>query len=417
MPLFKQSFLSYRFICGLFLIKVLVSFALFGIYTWYYTDRMNNDIFKYYDDGKIMYGALRQNPADYVKMLTGISGNEPPLNTYYKSMNFWIKPYNYEIVNENKTLIRLNAFICLFSMNNYFIHALIFIFLSFIGLFAIFKLLAPYFEHSKYLLAVLIFLMPSTLFWSSAILKESLVFFNMGLMLWYLNKIFNNHINFKNVLLTFLFAYLLSVSKIYILILLIPGITSLLAFKFMPKVNKLILFTLVHVVVIYLFFNSTFFSPYNFPEIVVAKQHDFINMVNSFPNVGSKIQIPILESNLQSFIINTPKALINSFFRPFIFESHNLVSLFSALENIGIMLTFALLIFYHKKPTVSNTYWFWFSLSFTLLLFDLIGLTTPVLGALVRYKIPALPFLLFLLFNYMDVNKINTKIVKIWKKS
>ncbi len=34
----------------------------------------------------------------------------------------------------------------------------------------------------------------------------------------------------------------------------------------------------------------------------------------------------------------------------------------------------------------------WCCLSFITILFVLIGLTTPVLGALVRYKVPALPF-------------------------
>jgi len=416
-PLFKQEYISYRFTYALFLIKVLVSFILFIIYTQFYTDRQNNDIFKYYDDGKIMYEAFHKNPADYIKMLTGISDDEPQLNEYYHKMNFWVKPYNYEILNENKTLIRLNAFICLFSMNIYFVHVLVFIFLSFIGLFALFKLLAPCFVHSNYLLAILIFLMPSTVFWSSAILKESLVFFNMGLMLWYLNKLLQNDINAKNIFLTFLFAVLLSISKIYILIILIPAMLTLILFNLFRKMNKPILFTLIHVVILFMFFHSTLFSPYNFTQIVVAKQHNFIAMVNSFPQVGSKISIPILEPSVTSFLINSPNALINSLFRPTLFEAHNLVSLMAAIENAGIVLIFILLIFFHKKPVVQNNYWLWFSFSFTVLLFTLIGLTTPVLGALVRYKIPALPFLMFLLFNYMDVNKLTNKLFRKWKKS
>ena len=36
-----------------------------------------------------------------------------------------------------------------------------------------------------------------------------------------------------------------------------------------------------------------------------------------------------------------------------------------------------------------------FTLSFMVLLYGLIGMTTPNLGALVRYKIPVMPFLLF----------------------
>ena len=43
------------------------------------------------------------------------------------------------------------------------------------------------------------------------------------------------------------------------------------------------------------------------------------------------------------------------------------------------------------------------------ILFILIGLTTPVIGAIVRYKIPALPFFLMFVFLTFDMEKIKTK--------
>jgi hypothetical protein len=43
---------------------------------------------------------------------------------------------------------------------------------------------------------------------------------------------------------------------------------------------------------------------------------------------------------------------------------------------------------------------------FTLTLGALIGWVTPVLGAIVRYKIPLLPFLLIIPIYYMDTEKL-----------
>ena len=47
-----------------------------------------------------------------------------------------------------------------------------------------------------------------------------------------------------------------------------------------------------------------------------------------------------------------------------------------------------------------------FALFFVLSLALLIGSVTPVLGAVVRYKAPMLPFLVFALFQLIDFDKI-----------
>ncbi|NSW44677.1 MAG: hypothetical protein HPY79_02460 [Bacteroidales bacterium] len=413
---FKDSSISYKWIFLFFIFKVIVSFFLYGIYTLYYpNNRVDNDIFKYYDDGQILFHSLRDNPSNYLKMMTGIGDNTNEIKEkYYKKMNFWIKPYEYEVINENKTIIRLNAFINLFALNNYFINTLIFLFLSFIGLFAIFRVLSEYFTQNHLILAFFIFLIPSTAFWSSAILKESLVFFSLGGLLYSVNQ-YLKQITLKRILLILLFAIFLAYSKMYILIIALPAFISIILSKHLKNIKKEIIFILIPIIFIALYFQSEYFIPYNFSEITTAKQHDFINMINSFTNVGSKIEIPRLEDSFYSFLINTPNALLNSLFRPHIFEAHNFTSMLAAIENLFILIIMLLIPLFFKKNQFHI--WMWFSLLFSIMLFILIGLTTPVLGALVRYKVPALPFLLYLLINFIDFNKIFFKIKTIWKKS
>src|SRR3954470_13055434 len=41
-----------------FLLKIIAGIALWLVYTYYYTDRSTSDIWKYFDDGKVMFGAL-----------------------------------------------------------------------------------------------------------------------------------------------------------------------------------------------------------------------------------------------------------------------------------------------------------------------------------------------------------------------
>jgi len=412
---FKHPTLSNKWVLFFFISKVAVSFFLYGIYTLYYpNNRIDNDIFKYYDDGQILFNALHDKPSDYLKMMTGISDNNDKLNEkYYQKMNFWIKPYQYEIINENKTIIRLNAFINLFALNNYFINTLIFVFLSFIGLFAIYKVLAEYFTQNHLVLAFSVFLMPSTAFWSSAILKESLVFFSLGGLVFSVNQYLKKTTP-KTILSIFVFSIFLAFSKMYILIIALPALISVILSKHLKNIKKGIIFIAIPILFIIFYFFSEYLIPYNFSEITVAKQHDFINMINSYTNVGSRIEIPRLEDSFSSFLRHTPNALFNCLFRPHIFEAHNFTSMLAAIENLLIVIILLLTLLFFKKNQFHT--WLWFSLSFSTMLFILIGLTTPVLGALVRYKVPALPFLLFLLISFIDFNKIFIKIKNLWKK-
>ena len=177
----------------------------------------------------------------------------------------------------------------------------------------------------------------------------------------------------------------------------------------------------VHIIIISAFFFFRYNSIYNFPNILSCKQHDFINMISKLPNTGSRINLPLIEPTISSFALNTPKALVNSFFRPHIFEVHSIMAIPSALENLFIVIVMILTIIFFKKADIKNFPWFWFCLSFVFILFILCGLTTPVLGALVRYRAPALPFLFIIFLTFIDLNRIhnlikNFKLFVKWKK-
>lgn len=122
---------------GLFIIKILAALALYFIYTQFYTDRAYADIFRYYDDSQIIYNTLLTHPWDYFRMLSGWHGNAPELSHYYDAMLNW---YNTDLIfNDSRTMIRINAFLRLFSFGTYFPHAVVMCFLAMLGLTGIFR--------------------------------------------------------------------------------------------------------------------------------------------------------------------------------------------------------------------------------------------------------------------------------------
>ena len=103
--------------CLLFLaLKVLAGVGMYWLYTSYYPDRSTADIFKYFDDSKVMFDALFEQPGDYFKMLFGIANEGAHFDeSYYQQMNHWFRKWERGIYNDSHTIIRFNALVRLFS--------------------------------------------------------------------------------------------------------------------------------------------------------------------------------------------------------------------------------------------------------------------------------------------------------------
>src|SRR5204863_512129 len=173
-----------RWVAVLFVAKILAGTALWAVYTYFYTDRLTADVFKYFDDSAVMYNALFVRPMDYLKMVTSI-GNDTPYFTerYYAVMNNWIRQFENNIYNDSHTMIRFNAVLRLFSFGHYHVHTVFACFLSTIGLVALFRVFVHTVRGLERGLVAGIFLWPSMLFWASGVLKESLLIFGLGLFM------------------------------------------------------------------------------------------------------------------------------------------------------------------------------------------------------------------------------------------
>ncbi len=454
-------------------VKIFAGLALWAIYTYFYTDRTNSDIWKYFDDSKIMFGALHQHPADFFKMLTGIGDNTPEIeNLYYHKMNYWYRLFDNNLLNDAHIVIRFNAFMRIFSLGNYMTHSLIMSFLSFTGLCCLYKIAFPVLKEWKIATGVILFLLPSLVFWSSGVMKEGLMIFGLGLFIFHSVRFVQDKKWWRIVLLLF-GALLLLFSKFYVIVGVIP---PLIAGLLVMKNRKMALakFMLVFLLFAGFAISLNWIAPEREPlRLLSNKQNDFIKMssggivlVNDsgeafiaddhrndlirskdsicqirqganyyfrpfplgyrdtlfiknnldtstykiqtdIPKAGSLLNVKFLQPNLVSFAKATPLALFTALFRPFIWEARNPMFLLPALENLLLILLILLVIIFPKK--ISNPEMFGFCISFSLLLFLVIGLTTPVLGALVRYRIAAQPFLLISLLMLVDRTKLISK--------
>ena len=98
-------------------------------------------------------------------------------------------------------------------------------------------------------------------------------------------------------------------------------------------------------------------------------------------------------------------------FRPYLFEVRNPVMLFSALESAAFLgftvYVFAKVGFLQAWGIVSRRPFLTFCLLFTLIFGFAVGFTSYNFGALVRYKIPCLPFYLAFLLGLLHEKRLN----------
>lgn len=453
-----------------FLLKFLAGVALWAIYTYYYTDRSAADIWKYFDDSKVMFGALHDHPADYFKMLTGIGDADPRIDhTYYHTMLHWYQQFDNNLLNDAHVVIRFNAFVRLFSLGNYHIHALFMCFLSFVGLCGIYRTFHPALKKIPLALAASIFLLPSLLFWGSGVMKEGIMLLGLGMVCYHSFRFFADK-KWWRLLLIIGSAWLIFLTKFYVLAALIPALAGA-AWVRWRGAKAAMKFTLVVVLFAVAGLCVKFVhNEYDPLRVLAWKQNDFVklarggtycyndsivafitsdrredvvfvadsvcrirkgaafmywrhvpdfsdtlyatntndtatyHLLTNFPRAGSFMESDLLQPDLSSFLVHAPQALIRSLLRPYPWEAKNPLLLLPALENLLFLLLLLLVVFFFRRPEIPQLAGFCFV--FALLLLLVMGWTTPVLGALVRYRIAAQPFLFCGLLMLIDSDKL-----------
>lgn len=455
LPFFKEQNIHRGAVSGVFLVKIAAGFFLTWIYTKYYPERQAADIFKYFDDSRVMYSAVENHKfGDYFKILFGLFNDSQYFDqNYYDKMNHWYRVYDFNY-NDNHTIIRFNALVMLFSQGNFHVHTVFMCFVSLFGLTALYKALAGNFSGKEKLLFAAVFLVPSVIFWGSGVLKEGILLFGLGLLFYaFMNVFIRKKGIVLNVIWLLLSIALIVINKNYLLYAVLPALFCYFAVQRFTVKRPFIFFSVVYAIG---FLCVLFLTP-DFLTTLSLKQRDFIAVAkggaymrndvhmiriapdkkkyldtidaktfrvkpgstyfcwkadnladtifvtnstdtSSFklmwdlPEAGSMIHIQKLEPTVWSLIKTAPGALYNTLCKPGLFSSRSLLEKIAALENIFTLLFLALCIWFRKKEFDKNLLALCVFICLALLL--LIGYTTPIAGAIMRYKVPVMPFLL-----------------------
>jgi hypothetical protein len=154
------------------------------------------------------------------------------------------------------------------------------------------------------------------------------------------------------------------------------------------------------------------YPPGDFLYILSKKQTDFYN-VAEMNAAGSAVEVSPVAQTAVGFLADAPERLALTYLRPWPWEAGGALQWAAVIENLlflfllGWMVTVWVRGRKHHPQSLKALLWLVFSFA---VVFGLVaGSTVPVLGAMVRYKLPVL-LLIGVVLGWMGYSLFNTKV-------
>lgn len=327
----------------------------------------------------------------------------------------------------SKNMVIITAAFELLSFGNFYGTAILISFFAFTGLWKIYELICSYFKDYKKSLSLILFV-PSVLFWTSGILKDSFV---LGAICWVVFSVFTlfkkNHDWMWSILVLLLGLVLIVSLKPYALVVLIPTLMIGVFVECLRRVkNRLTSVLLLPILLAVLLFLSISIMGFIQGDLVIYGEYGKLLEFSSSVKKGFDETVGAEAIRLEAFDINQPLELFSMIssvlFRPFVWESWNFISFISSVENFIILLLTMLAITgtlfkFDSLKAITKEPFLIFCLFYSISFAIGLGASISNFGALVRFKSAFLIFYLIPIIIIIEELRRNLKNVEIQKKA
>jgi hypothetical protein len=396
-PFLKNAGISSGTLLGLFLVKIFAGIAIGWIAIHVYGP--GNDYWDTNDYAHEEYQLLQTNPFKYlINIFTsdyqgGYAGIFSSGNSYWNDL-------------KGNIVIKLVSVFNIFSRGDYYINSLFFNFIIFFGHVILYRLFTKMFPGRQLLVIIGCFLLPSTIYFSSGIHKDGLVFLLLAVLIYSVyESLLKNRFSIKRILLIVVSLTLLFLLRNFICLALLPALFAWVVVA-RTKWPAIPVFAVVYLLCGLMIFNIDTVAPKIKPlEVIIAKQTEYLKLKKA----ATQIELTPLQPTFKSFAVNTPQAINHIFLRPYIWELPVKSILLLSIELLGYQFLILLLIFFRRKEFDHiNKAFLFFVLFFIISAFLIIGYIVPNLGSLVRYRSLYLPFIITPILCYLDWQKLKS---------
>lgn len=387
-----------RYLLRGYLIKSFSGVVFALVYLYYYH---GGDTSEYFRSASSLNEILLEKPTLYFRLIFLDSQHATPL------IHSAHKVIIYSQTDEEWFMVRLISPLLFLGFNSYLGITMIMSFLSFTGSFKLFQLMNKLIPGHLSLNFAVNFLIPTTLFWSSGLLKDTVTFACFAYLSYLFYVIFFERklrwyyfpvIIFGSLIILQLKSYIIISFSVWILFALI-----LLAFK---SIHITALRYSIGTLIAALIFFAGYFSV----SYIVAHNSEY-NSENLFSKIrgfhswhsqlgGSSYDLGEVEYTEVGLLKKAPAAINVTFFRPYFWEAQSPLVLLSSLESSAMFLLtlytlwktrlrFFRIVFGH--PYIAGMLLFCLFFAFS------IGITSYNFGALSRFKTPITALSTFIL--------------------
>lgn len=390
-----------------FWIKVFASLA-YSMFVLYLSPGDTTSL--YYPEGVNIYKLILDDPSNFSILIGSAKNFDQALLDNISNAGYFDEESNFMVA-------RFVAIFSFFTFGKFLAINLFFSMFAFTGAWRLYRFFFEQYEYLHKHFAIAIVYLPTFVFWSSGILKDSLCIAALGWISYSMHSIFYTKNNiFRNLMLLIFFTWLMAMVKVYILLSYLPLFILFLILKNLKLIRSrfaragLVIFFIGISIVGFLAMSENIeqalgkFAGEGLTKSIQNYQEIYSHQAKT---VDSNFSLGVeFDGTPQSLLKMAPAAIVATFYRPFIWESKKLSTLLSSVESL-LMMMFTLYVMFKvgfikffvtifRSPIV--LYCFLFALVFGLF----VGATTLNFGSLVRYKIPAMPFYLISLFMILD---------------
>lgn len=362
------------------------------------------DTFNFYSMSKVFYDAFYQEGFDVAFELFKLDAAEygyigpaqPYLGHFY---SWYFKEPSAFLVS------KIAGFIGIFCFNSYTIIAMYFAALTYSGLWLLYMTFNRISKLDPKIIAWSILFVPSIIFWGSGLFKDSITIGALGYFTYASISIFIlRKITILNFIALIISLFLLYKIKLYIPVCFVPAFFLYLFNAYKSKIkNKFFRYSTTPIILTI----SILFSFQIVQRLgQVNQKYSIENALNTIEQTqqwhtnisesGRTYSLGAYEKSYIGILSKIPESVGTSLFKPYLWEARSPLLLLAAIENTFLLYFFIKLIasfrfrrifgLFSEKPIL------WLCFIFTINLGFIIGFTTYNYGALVRYKIPLLPF-------------------------
>jgi hypothetical protein len=332
---------------------------------------------------------------------------------YYFEMDAWGDNNWYMFNPGNYAVVRLGAPISFVFYKSYLAISLFFSYYALLGSWVFFKKLMVLYPTIKRELALALLFIPTVVFWSSTVLKDPITFGSLGFILYGVYNLFSRRKIFLSLLCIAIPAYITYVLKIYIILSFAPALVLLLLLTKSKDIRNIYLRNIFYIIMVGVSAGLGYLLYANLTSTEAANKYKaeviFEQIDQQRGQFGLTEQIKggsYYGGGSTTGAMAFPAGIVATFYRPYLWEIKNPVMGLSAIESfLFAVLTISSLFYIGVRKffhTIFTDPLILFCFVFSMLFGGAIGASTANFGALVRYKIPGMPFyfLMILLIYY-----------------